>query len=260
MRIIPTLLWKGPGLVKGARFDSWRRVGPVLPAIEVYNARDVDEIVLLDVAASLDGTPPDIASLSRFARHCFVPLTFGGGITELDTLRELLRNGADKISINTAAFIHPELIRDASQTFGSQCITVSIDARRVDTGEHLCYSHSGTRPTGWEVSDWARHLEALGAGELLVTSIDQDGTMEGYDLELIRKVVDSVGIPVIASGGAGSYDDMLAAVRDAGASAVAAASVFHFRELTPAGARRHLAAHGIPVRATQTAAGTAASS
>jgi len=249
VRIIPTLLWKNFGLVKGVGFDSWRRVGPVLPAVKVYNTRDVDELILVDIVATREANEPDYASVQDFADECFVPFTVAGGVRDCRHIQQLLRAGADKICINTEAYQSPTLIAEASRRFGSQCIVASIDARRGQDGHYECLSHSGTRPTGKRPEDWARELERLGAGEILITSIDRDGTMTGYDLELIKRVVDAVQIPVIASGGAGTYQHLVEAVLQGGASAVAAASMFHFTEQTPLGAKTALAAHGIPVRA-----------
>ncbi len=248
VRVIPTLLWKDFGLVKGVRFDSWRRVGPVLPAIKVYNTRDVDELVLVDITASRKSAAPDYESIRDFSSECFVPLTIGGGITSVDQIQELLRAGADKISINTTAYAKPELIDDGARRFGSQCVVASIDARRMEDGRYLCFSHSGTAATVRRPHEWARELEARGAGEILITSIDQDGTMNGYDLELVARVVNAVNVPVIASGGAGTYEHMRQAIQEAGASAVAAASIFHFTEQTPAEAKKALLATGIPIR------------
>ena len=247
-RIIPTLLWKNVGLVKGIGFDSWRRVGPVLPAIKVYNSREVDELVLVDIVATREGAQPDCDSVHDFADECFVPLTVGGGITSAEHIRQLLRAGADKVSINTAAYAQPGLIEQAARRFGSQCVVASIDARRLPEGQYQCYSHAGTVATGRRADEWARELESRGAGEILLTSIERDGTMQGYDLALIESVVRSVNVPVIASGGAGNYEHMRQAIQEAGASAVAAASMFHFTEQTPAEAKAALRAAGIPVR------------
>jgi len=248
VRVIPTLLAQGFGLVKGVSFNSWRRVGTILPAIKVYNARDVDELVLLDIAATPGGGEPDPELVSDVSDECAVPLTVGGGITTLAQIVTLLRAGADKISINSAAFATPELIDDAATRFGSQCVIVSIDTRCHSEGRYRCVSQCGTRDTGRDPVDWAREVAGRGAGEILLTSIDRDGTMQGYDLALIASVAAAVDIPVIASGGAGSYQHMVQAVREGGASAVAAASMFHFTEQTPADAKRALHAAGIPVR------------
>jgi cyclase len=247
VRVIPTLLWKGLGLVKGVGFDSWRRVGPVLPAVKVYNGRDVDELVLVDITASPQASAPDHEAVADFAAECFVPFTVGGGITGIEDIRLLLRAGADKVSINSAAYAQPGLVEEAAARFGAQCVVASIDARREDGG-YRCYSHAGTRATGREPAQWARELEARGAGEILVTSIERDGSMLGYDLELVERVARAVNLPVIASGGAGNYEHMRQAIQEAGASAVAAASMFHFTEQTPAGVKDYLAAAGVPIR------------
>jgi cyclase len=246
VRVIPTLLWKDFGLVKGVRFDSWRRVGSVLPAIKVYNARDVDELILVDITASAERRSPDHASVRDFTEACSVPLTVGGGIRTLDHIVSLLHAGADKVAMNTALFECPDLVDQAARRFGSQCVVVSIDARRVEGG-YTCLSGSGTRDTGREPVAWARELVARGAGEILLTSVDRDGTMSGYDLELVQQVAGAVSIPVIASGGAGCYQHMVDAVQ-AGGSAVAAASIFHFTQQTPAEAKGAMAQSGIPVR------------
>lgn len=249
VRVIPTLLWKQFGLVKGVGFDSWRRVGPVLPAIKVYNQREVDELILVDIVAHQSDDDLDFESIDEFGQDCFVPLTVGGGITRIEQVQQLLRAGADKVSVNTSAYAHPELVSEIARRHGVQCVVGSIDVR-LDraTGGWRCFSHAGHQATGREVRDWARELEDRGAGEILITSIERDGTLQGYDLALIEAVVGAVKIPVIASGGAGTYQHMVDAVTQAGASAVAAASMFHFTEQTPAGAKVALAAAGVPVR------------
>jgi cyclase len=250
VRVIPTLLWKHFGLVKGTGFNSWRRVGPVLPVIKVYNQREVDELVLVDILAHASGEELDFESIQDFGQDCFVPLTVGGGITRIDQVQRLLRAGADKVSVNTAAYSRPELITDIAKRHGVQCVVASIDVRAADSGGWACFDHAGQEPTGRDVVAWARELEDRGAGEILVTSIERDGTMQGYDLALIEAVVAAVKIPVIAAGGAGSYQHLVDAVVQAGASAVAAASIFHFTELTPAGAKAALAVAGVAVRRT----------
>ena len=248
VRVIPTLLWKNYGLVKGVAFDSWRRVGPVLPAIRVYNSRDVDELVLVDITASREKHEPDHDSVADFSRECFVPLTVGGGIARPEHVAALLRAGADKVSINSAAYAMPDLIGAASRRFGSQCVVASVDARRMDDGTYRCYSHAGTVDERRDPVEWACELVDRGAGEILLTSIERDGTMRGFDLALIERVVQAVPVPVIASGGAGNYGHLIDAVMQAGASAVACASIFHFTEQTPAGAKAAMEAAGIPVR------------
>ena len=247
-RVIPTLLWKNLGLVKGVAFDSWRRVGTIMPAIKVYNTRQVDELIVLDITATSQRRLPDFDEIREFSAECFVPLTVGGGVRTVEDIRELLRSGADKVSINSAAFDRPELIREAAERFGSQCIVVSIDARRNANKHYDCLSHSGTRCTGKDVGEWALEIEKLGAGEILITSVDRDGTMQGYDIDLVKLVTDRVKIPVIASGGAGSYEHMCEALHAGRASAVAAASMFHFTEQTPLGAKQFLSGRGIAVR------------
>jgi cyclase len=248
VRVIPTLLWKELGLVKGVGFDSWRRVGPVLPALRVYNKRDVDELVLVSITASQNGEAPDNDTVADLSVECAVPLTVGGGISSLEHIAALLRAGADKVSVNSAACLRPSLVDEAAGRFGAQCIVASIDARRYVDGRYIVYSHSGVQRTEREPVSWARELADRGAGEILLTSIDRDGTMSGYDIDLVERVSRAVDIPVIASGGAGSYEDMVQVVKQAGASAVAAASMFHFTEQTPALAKQAMCAAGIPVR------------
>jgi cyclase len=248
VRVIPTLLWKQFGLVKGVAFDSWRRVGPVLPAIKVYDQREVDELILVDIVAHTHDDGPDFESIDEFGQECFVPLTVGGGISRIEQVQRLLRAGADKVGVNTAAYANPGLIGEIARRHGVQSVVSSIDVRGNQTDGWRCFSHAGTRDTGRDIVSWAREVEDRGAGEILLTSIERDGTMGGYDLELIAAVVSAVKIPVIASGGAGNYQHMVDAVLHAGASAVAAASMFHFTEQTPAGAKSALAAAGIPVR------------
>jgi cyclase len=240
-------LWKNLTLVKGKGFDSWRPVGTVLPAIKVYNTREVDELILVDITATLSNQDLDYHEIESLTAECFVPLTIGGGIKNIDQVKKLLRAGADKVCINTAAFERPELITEITNHFGSQCVIAGIDAQLNTNGDYECYSHSGTKPTGKLVKDWCKTLESLGAGEILLTSIPRDGTMQGYDLELIRQVASAVNIPVIASGGAGQYEHLLEAVH-AGAAAVAAAAMFHFTEQTPRGAKLYLSGKGVAVR------------
>lgn len=241
-RVMPTLLLKGPGLVKGERFNSWRRIGPVLPMVRVYEARQVDELVLLDIAATPEGREPDFATIADVANECFMPLTVGGGIRNIETIRELLRIGADKVVIGTAAFHDRSFIGEAAETFGSQAITVAIDVK-----DGAVVTYCGAISTGYSPRGEAHRNQCCGAGEILLTSVDRDGTMEGYDLDLIREVSSAVNIPVIASGGARDYADFAAAF-DAGAHAVAASALFQFTEATPLAAKRHLHEHGIPVR------------
>jgi len=248
IRVMPTLLFKDVGLVKGVAFDSWRRVGSAMQAVKVYNMREVDELVYLDITATNDGRPPDFETVDDLADECFMPLTVGGGVRTVEHVRRLLKVGADKVAINTAAVEHPALIREIADRFGSQCVVVSIDARRRPDGAYECYTHSGRRPAGKDPAALAKDAEAMGAGEVLLTSIDRDGTMQGYDVELTRLVSDAVSIPVIASGGAGTYAHMAEVLRQGRASSVAAASMYHFTEQTPLAAKQYLRESGFPVR------------
>lgn len=247
LRVIPTLLYRDFGLVKGSRFDSWRQVGSPIQAIKVYNMRGVDELVFLDVAATPGNRPPDFGLVDDLADDCFMPLAVGGGIRSVEDVRRLLQVGADKVVIGTAAVVNPEVISEAASHFGSQCVIVAIDTA-YDGQRTTVRIRCGREETGLDAVDLATRMQALGAGEILLTSIDRDGTMEGYDVETLRAVSDAVSIPVIASGGAGSYQDMAAAVALGHAGAVAAASMFHFTEQTPIDAKRHLRSCGYAVR------------
>ncbi len=247
-RVIPTLLWKDIGLVKGLGFDSWRRVGSVLPAVKVYNLRDVDELILVDVRATLEGRQLDSEALEEIVAECFVPLTVGGGVRSVEDVRTLLEAGADKVCINSALYTDEHLLGKAAERFGAQCMVASMDVRRDNSGQALCYSHCGSVATGRDPVEWARLLEKKGAGEILLTSIDRDGMMTGYDIELALAVSEAVKIPVIISGGAAGYADFEKVLKSTRVSAVAAASMFHFTEQTPAEAKRYLKGVGIPVR------------
>jgi cyclase len=246
VRIIPVLLWKDYTLVKGTGFDSWRRIGTLIPSIRVYNQRQVDELIIVDITATRENREPDYQAINDFSQECFMPLTFGGGVRTLAQIQKLLRVGADKVAINSAAYSSPELIRDGARTFGSQCIVASVDVRKVND-DYECFRDGGQIATGQKLDDWVRKLEDLGAGEILLTSIDRDGMMNGYDLDLISRVVEKVQIPVIVQGGCSSYEDMHLAIQR-GASAVSAASIFHFTEQTPLGAKKYLADKGVSVR------------
>lgn len=247
-RVMPTLLYRDVELVKGVAFDSWRRIGAAMQAIKVYNMREVDELVFLDITATCSGRGPDFELIDDLADECFMPLTVGGGVRVIDDVRRLLKVGADKVALNTAAFTDPDLVREIATRFGSQCVVVSIDARRHPNGRYELYTHSATVATGCDPVAFAERVEALGAGEILLTSIDRDGTMTGYDVELTRRVSETVSIPVIASGGAGSYEHMARVLSEGKASAVAAASIFHFTHLTPLEAKRYLREKGFHVR------------
>lgn len=249
VRVIPTLLLKEHGLVKGIGFNSWRRVGTVLPAIKVYNQREVDELILLDIVAHQLDNNIDFESINEFGQECFVPFSVGGGIHRMEQVQKLLRAGADKVCVNSASYNHPELLNQIASRHGSQCLIASIDVKKdTVTNKWYCFSDAGKTSTGVEVKSWVREIEDRGVGEILINSIERDGTFQGYDLALIETVVSSVKIPVIASGGAGNCQHMIDAVKEAGASAVAAASVFHFTELTPADVKLAMQKAGIPVR------------
>ena len=241
------MLWTELGLVKGRQFDHGRKVGSVLPAIRVYNARDVDELVLVDVSASVNSCTPRFDEVSRYAKECNVPLAVGGGIRSEQDFESVLRAGADKVVVNTSAFADPDLVSRASRRFGTQCVVSSIDFRVIDD-QPWCFSHAGTVRQEVEVVEWAKRMEEMGAGEILLTNCDNDGMMAGYDIETIASVTSAVNIPVIASGGAGNAAHCVSAIREANADAVAIGSLFHFTETTPRAIKEHLHAHGVPVR------------
>ena len=246
-RIIPTLLWKDFGLVKGKKFDSWRRVGTVLPSIKIYNSRDVDELFLLDINATNKKKEPDEYSIKSFASECSVPFCVGGGISKISQIEYLLSAGADKISINSEAYNNPNFIKEAVKNFGSQCIVISIDYKTIDK-KNFCFSNSGKLLIEKNPTEWAKEMEQTGCGEILLTSIDRDGTFEGYDLDVINKLNESISIPLIASGGAGKLEDFLNLFKNLNISGAAAASIFHFTETTPKMIKDKLAENDVPVR------------
>ncbi|MCP3924042.1 MAG: imidazole glycerol phosphate synthase subunit HisF [Desulfobacterales bacterium] len=247
LRIIPTLLYKNMTLVKGVGFDSWRRVGSVIQAIKVYNMRMVDELIFVDITATRENRKPDFELVDDFADECFMPLTVGGGVNDIEDVRRLLQVGADKVAINSSAITNPGLVKEAACEFGSQCVVISIDCKK-NNGKYEVYSHSGTQPTGLDMVEHAVEMEISGAGEILLTSIELDGTMKGYDLEMIDQVVKAVNIPVIASGGAGNYEHMYELVSKTNVDALASASIYHFTEQTPLEAKLFLKKKGINVR------------
>lgn len=250
VRVIPTLLMRGAGLVKSVQYANWRRIGSLTQAINVYRARDVDELVFLDIGATSSGEGPDLEVISEVAIGLPVPLAVGGGISSVQSAETVLKAGVEKVVLNTAAHDRPSLVDELARAFGSQSVVIAMDVRRDSVGIPICYSRGATEETGRDPVAWARELEERGAGEIFLSAVDRDGVMQGYDIALIRSLSAAVGIPVIASGGAGSYDHLVDAVVQGGASAVAAASIFHFTELTPDGARRHLADCGLEVRKT----------
>lgn len=247
IRIIPTLLFKDVGLVKGIQFDSWRRTGTAMQAIKVYNLREVDEIIFVDITATKEGRSPDFSTIDELADECFMPMTVGGGVRSLEDARRLVEVGADKVSINSALIDQPEIVETIARKYGSQFVVASIDVRYTD-GRFVVHTHAGTRPVSIPLLELVKRVEDLGAGEILLTSIDRDGTMQGYDIELNGIVSAATRLPVIASGGAGSYEHMAAVLRQTSVSAVAAASIFHFTEQTPLEAKRYLKSQGFAVR------------
>jgi len=247
-RVLPTLLLKDLGLVKGVGFDPWRRTGSPMQAIIVYNMREVDELVFVDISATPGNRPLDFELIDELADECFMPLTVGGGIRSIEDMRKVLAAGADKIVINSAALETPALIREGAARYGSQCIVVSIDVFRDENNDCMVYSQCGKQPAHRDPVEWAKEAEALGAGEILLTSIVRDGTMSGYDIPLTKSVCEAVTIPVIASGGAGNYAHMAEVLRDGGATAVAASSIFLFTEQTPLEAKMYLKGEGFNVR------------
>ena len=246
-RIIPCLDVNKGRVVKGIKFVDLRDAGDPVEAAMAYNDAGVDELVFLDITASHERRPIILEVVERTAAAAFMPLTVGGGIRTIADIRALLNAGADKVSINTSAVEHPALIDESADRFGAQCIVVAIDARRRPDGWEV-FTHGGRTPTGQDAIDWAREAERRGAGEILLTSMDRDGTKAGYDLELTKAISSAVGIPVIASGGAGTMAHFHEALTFGGADAALAASLFHFGELDISDVKRFLAAQGVPVR------------
>ena len=249
-RVIPCLDVDAGRVVKGVNFVGLRDAGDPVELAARYDAEGADEVVFLDITASSDARSTMADVVSRTAEQVFIPLTVGGGVRGVDDIRTLLRAGADKVSLNTAAVADPELVRSGADEFGAQCIVVAIDARRRDgqPGGWEVFTHGGRTPTGMEAVAWAVESVRLGAGELLVTSMDRDGTKEGYDLDLLRAITSSVGVPVIASGGVGTLAHLYDGIASGGADAVLAASIFHFGQHTVAEAKKYLAYRGILVR------------
>jgi cyclase len=246
-RIIPCLDVKDGRVVKGINFVDLRDAGDPVENAKAYDQQGADELTFLDITASHEQRPIILEVVQRTAEQVFMPLTVGGGVRQLEDIRDLLKAGADKVSINTAAVAAPEFVRQAAERFGSQCIVVAIDAKRRDGGWEV-YTHGGRQPTGIDALAWARQTEAYGAGEILLTSMDRDGTRLGYDLELTRAVVDSVRVPVIASGGVGTLEHLYEGLTVGGASAVLAASIFHYREYAISEVKRWLRQRGVRVR------------
>lgn len=247
VRVIPIVLYNGQVVVKSIRFDKLRNIGNPVNVVRVHNARDVDELVFLDISRYRDKYAPDLEIFQDIAAECFMPLTIGGGITNLSDIRNILLSGADKVSINSGALQDLNLVSLASEKFGSQCIVAAVDLKKDDEGIYRVFQHHDRKILDRRGIDWVKQLEDAGAGEILLTSVDTDGTMNGFDCDLIEQICRAVTIPVIVAGGAGRPDHFAAAVA-AGASAVAAGSIFHFTQYTPLDVKRELANGQIPVR------------
>jgi imidazole glycerol-phosphate synthase subunit HisF len=246
-RIIPCLDVKDGRVVKGTQFVDLKDAGDPVENAKRYDRQGADEIAFLDITASYEKRDILIDIVRRTAGEIFIPLTVGGGIRRLDDIRKLLKAGADKVSINTAAVRAPRFVERASKRFGSQCVVIAIDAKRKDEGWEV-YTHGGRVPTGIDALLWAKQMEELGAGEILLTSMDRDGTKDGYDIDLTRTISESVGIPVIASGGVGTLEHLYEGLVQGKASAVLAASIFHYREFTIAQVKSYLKGRGVTVR------------
>ncbi len=252
-RVIPCLDVANGRVVKGVNFVDLIDAGDPVEQARAYDAAGADELCFLDITASHEARGTILDVVRRTAEVCFMPLTVGGGVRSAEDARALLLAGADKVAVNSAAVTRPEVVSDIAERFGSQCVVASVDARRVEDRWEV-FTHGGRRATGIDAVEHALRLVELGAGELLVTSMDRDGTKRGYDLALIRTIAGQAPVPVVASGGVGGLDDLVAGIRDGGASAVLAASIFHFGEASIADAHRALAAAGIPVRSPLAAA------
>lgn len=247
-RLIPCLDVKDGRVVKGINFTDLRDAGDPVEIAKAYDGAGADELCFLDITATHENRGIILDVVRSTAEACFMPLTVGGGVRALEDIRSLLLAGADKVSINSAAVANRDFVRQAAEKFGAQCIVVAIDAKRTSPGTWQIFTHGGRKPTGIDAVSFAREVVALGAGELLLTSMDRDGTGAGFDLELTRAVADAVAVPVIASGGAGTLDHLVEAIRDGHAAAVLAASIFHFGTFSIAEAKRHLSDNGIPMR------------
>ncbi|MEC4593249.1 MULTISPECIES: imidazole glycerol phosphate synthase subunit HisF [Nitrospirillum] len=247
-RIIPCLDVKDGRVVKGVNFVDLVDAGDPVEQARLYDAAGADELTFLDITASHEGRDTIFDVVRRTAEQVFMPLTVGGGVRTVEDIRKLLLAGADKVSINSAAVSRPEFVREAAQKFGAQCVVVGIDAKRDASGRWGVYTHGGRKETGLDAVEWAQRMAEYGAGEILLTSMDRDGTKSGFDLELTRAVADAVPVPVIASGGVGTLDHLVDGVTQGHASAVLAASIFHFGTYSIAQAKAHMAAAGIPMR------------
>lgn len=247
-RIIPCLDVTAGRVVKGVNFVELRDAGDPVEIARRYDEQGADELTFLDITASSDDRGILFRIIEQVAEQVFIPLTVGGGVRQVEDVRNLLNAGADKVSINTSAVLNPQLVADAAGRYGSQCIVVAIDAKQIQPGRWEVFTHGGRRATGLGVVEWAKKMQALGAGEILLTSMDRDGSKIGYDLQLIRAVTDALEIPLIASGGAGTLQHLVDGVKLGGADAVLAASIFHYGEYTIQQAKQYMAQQGIEVR------------
>ena len=247
-RIIPCLDVTGGRVVKGTNFVNLRDAGDPVELAALYDREGADELVFLDITASSDERQTMLDVVHRTAEEVFIPFTVGGGIRSVEDIRKMLQAGADKVAVNTAAINNPQVVCEGASRFGSQCIVVAIDARKTAPGRWEIYTHGGRKPTGIDAVEWAKKVTELGAGEILLTSMDRDGTKEGFDIELTKAVAEAVNIPVIASGGVGTLEHLAEGLREGKADAVLAASIFHFREYSIAEAKEYLDQQGIPVR------------
>jgi len=254
VRIIPCLDVHAGRVVKGVKFVDLVDAGDPVEQARVYDKAGADELTFLDITASSDNRDTLYDVVARTAEQCFMPLTVGGGVRQVEDIRKLLLAGADKVSINTAAVSRPEFVAEAANKFGAQCTVVAIDAKQTGPGKWEVFTHGGRNATGLDAIDWARRMVSLGAGEILLTSMDRDGTKEGFDIALTRAVSDAVSVPVIASGGVGSLEHFLQGVRDGHASGLLAASVFHFGTFSIRQVKAYLTAAGVPVRPLELAA------
>ena len=248
IRIIPCLDVHAGRVVKGVRFVDLIDAGDPVQQAKAYEKQGADELVFLDITASNEERKIMLDVVERTASECFMPLTVGGGLRNLEDIRTMLNAGADKVSLNTSALLNPKLISDASNKFGNQCIVVAVDAKKMSDNKWRVFTHGGRNDTGKELIEWVKEVERRGAGEILLTSMDADGTKDGYDLELNQQVSDAVGIPIIASGGAGNLDHLADAIIKGKANAVLAASIFHFGTYSISEAKEHLKSLNIPVR------------
>ena len=246
-RIIPFLDVTNGRVVKGVKFVSLRDAGDPIEIARRYDDQGADELTFLDITASSDDRDLILHIIEEVAAQVFIPLTVGGGVRKVEDVRRLLNAGADKVSINTSAIQNPQLVADSAGRYGSQCIVVAIDAKRAGQGWEV-FTHGGRRPTGLDAIEWARKMQSLGAGEILLTSMDRDGTRDGFDLALIRAVSDAVDVPVIASGGVGNLQHLVEGIEEGHADAVLAASIFHYGEYTVRQAKEYMSQHGIEVR------------